>query len=198
MSPTRLQFAPLAVCLAFGLAACGDDSTSSSTAGPVDTAPADTAAADTTAPANDGGGYYFPPADPPATDAPDTSVADTVAPPVDAFTVILVETDDFGDVLADGQGRILYLFANDPPDTPTCTTGCVGTWPPLLVSGTPTYGEGLDATLFTIVRGSGGDQLSYNGHPLYYYAADENPGDTNGQAAGGVWFLVDAEGNAIT
>ena len=49
----------------------------------------------------------------------------------------------------------------------------------------------------TIVRTDGTNQVTFNGHPVYYYAKDANPGDTTGQKVGGVWFVIDAHGNPI-
>ena len=46
-------------------------------------------------------------------------------------------------------------------------------------------------------RADGSDQVTYNGWPLYYYAADEKPGDTKGQDVGGVWFVVTTDGGAV-
>ena len=42
-----------------------------------------------------------------------------------------------------------------------------------------------------------GIQVTYNGWPLYFYAGDTAPGDTNGQGQGGVWYVVDPTGNPI-
>ena len=104
---------------------------------------------------------------------------------------------DLGSILVDGQGNTLYLFTNDTQEeASTCTGGCAGTWPAL--AGTVTAGEGVDESLIGTVAGEDGtEQATYNGWPLYYYAQDTGPGDTNGQGVGGVWWVVDAEGDAI-
>ena len=39
--------------------------------------------------------------------------------------------------------------------------------------------------------------MTLNGHPLYYFASDQSPGDTNGQGIGDVWFVVSPQGEAI-
>jgi predicted lipoprotein with Yx(FWY)xxD motif len=68
----------------------------------------------------------------------------------------------------------------------------------VVVEGEPQAGDGLDAAkVGTITRDDGTVQVTYNGHPLYVFAADTAPGQTNGQGSGGVWFLVDAAGEAI-
>jgi len=111
--------------------------------------------------------------------------------------VNLGETD-LGEVLVDSEGMTLYLFTQDSGGTSACGDGCVDAWPPLLADGAPSGGEGVDASLLgTIERDDGSMQVTYNGHPLYTYAADSAPGDTTGQGVGDVWFAVDAAGEAV-
>ena len=75
-------------------------------------------------------------------------------------------------------------------------------WPPLRVSGKPTVGSGAKASLIgTTPRSDGQSQVTYNGHPLYYYQGDSNAGDTNGQGVNGFgapWYVLSASGDAIT
>ena len=163
MSTTRSKFVPIVISLAFGFAACGDDSKSADT-----TAPDTTAATETS-----------------ATDATDTSVDDS-----GGDVVVMLADSSLGTILVDSAGMTLYVFANDPTDTATCTGGCASTWPPLLVDGEVKVGEGLDDSNFVLVAGEGGQQLSGFGHPLYYYAGDSAPGDVNGDGVGGVWFVA--------
>ena len=67
-----------------------------------------------------------------------------------------------------------------------------------MIADDPSGGDGIDGGLIgTTPRDDGGTQVTYNGHPLYRFAPDEAPGDTNGQGVGGVWFAVDATGNAV-
>jgi len=92
----------------------------------------------------------------------------------------------------------LYLFESDTGDTSTCTGDCAATWPPLIAEA-PTAGEGVDeALLGTTIRDDGEVQVTYDGHPLYGFASDRSPGDTEGQGVGDVWFVVDASGKAVT
>ena len=170
MSLSRSKFAAIGLLAVFGLAACGDDNKSYNDAATT----ADTIAPDTI--------------------APDTTTGDVTIAPAD---VTLTEST-FGPILSDGDGNTLYMYAPDTPDAATCTGGCAGAWPPFLFEGTPSVGEGLSGDLFTTVPGEGGSQLAYNGHPLYRFAGDSAPGDTNGQGSGGVWFILDADGNQIT
>lgn len=112
-------------------------------------------------------------------------------------TIKLVATD-LGEILADAEGRTLYLFTPDRAGESTCYGGCAAAWPPFTVESTPTVGDGLDASLVgTTMRTDGSEQVTYNGWPLYYYAADAAPGDTNGEGVNGVWFVVSAEGKAM-
>jgi hypothetical protein len=46
---------------------------------------------------------------------------------------------------------------------------------------------------------SGVKQVTYNGHPLYYYVGDHTPGDTKGQGLtefGALWFVLAPSGSA--
>jgi predicted lipoprotein with Yx(FWY)xxD motif len=191
MSITRLNLAPFVLAAVFGFAACGDDGTSTT----ADDASADDAT--TSVDPGDRSGYdLYPPATVAETtadtDAPETTVAAAVG------LAVMLADSDLGQILVDGDGNTLYLFANDPPDTVTCTGGCASTWPPMPAPDDLQVGDGLDDSMFSSVAGEAGPQLSFNGHPLYYYGGDSAAGDTNGQGVGGVWFALDASGNAIT
>jgi predicted lipoprotein with Yx(FWY)xxD motif len=51
--------------------------------------------------------------------------------------------------------------------------------------------DGLDAKNFgTITRADGQKQTTYKGMPLYFFAGDKAPGDTNGQGVKDVWYVV--------
>lgn len=103
---------------------------------------------------------------------------------------------DLGSVLVDGEGFTLYVFTNDTDGTSTCYEDCAANWP--AVPGDTAIGSDLDDSLFgTSPRDDGPEQLTVNGMPLYRFTPDEAPGDTNGQGVGGIWFVVDAEGNMI-
>jgi predicted lipoprotein with Yx(FWY)xxD motif len=120
-------------------------------------------------------------------------------------TVNVSESADFGPILVDGDGFSLYLFMQDTQNSGASTCldadGCATEWPPLVTEGEPVAGEGVDETLLgTITRDDGSLQVTYNGWPLYLFAEDTAPGDTNGQGVdefGGLWFLVSTAGEAI-
>jgi len=106
-----------------------------------------------------------------------------------------------GKFLADGQGRTLYLFEADKSSTSTCTGACASAWPPATASAMPMAGGGVSQSLLgTTKRADGTEQLTYNGHPLYYFAADTGSGMAKGQgtkAFGADWYVVDAKGAKI-
>ena len=100
--------------------------------------------------------------------------------------------------LVDGSGRTLYLFVNDEQGPSVCFDECEASWPPVLVGSDMVAGEGIDGELLDrIDRPDGTQQVTYNGWPLYYYVGDTETGHTAGQGLGEVWYVLDAEGNAI-
>ena len=93
-------------------------------------------------------------------------------------------------VLKNARGLTLYYFTPDTATTVACTAGCASTWPPLLSpSGSPTSSPALPGTL-SVVNGPNGNQVLYNGHPLYTYSKDGDSGDAYGQGLFGKWFVV--------
>jgi predicted lipoprotein with Yx(FWY)xxD motif len=124
-----------------------------------------------------------------------TAPADQTQPAGSAL--VEVARTALGDVLVSG-GMTLYAFMPDEGGMPTCYDQCASTWPPLLADGAVSTGEGLDASAFTTVaRTDGGDQVVANGWPLYFFANDAAPGDTNGQGIGDRWFVVGPDGEPI-
>jgi predicted lipoprotein with Yx(FWY)xxD motif len=107
-----------------------------------------------------------------------------------------------GQTLVDSQGRTLYLFEADTAGKSNCNGACTSAWPPYVSHGTPHAGTGVaGALLGTSLRGDGGGtQVTYHGHPLYYYAGDSRPGDATGQgldAFGAKWYVLASSGNKI-
>jgi predicted lipoprotein with Yx(FWY)xxD motif len=104
---------------------------------------------------------------------------------------------DLGEVLTDAEGLTLYGFTNDTDGQPTCEDDCANAWPPVLVEGSE-LPEGLDPAVFSVVqRSDGTSQLKAGEWPLYTFAGDEAPGDTNGQGSGGIWFAVSPTGQLL-
>ena len=111
------------------------------------------------------------------------------------LTLTVAETS-LGAVLANGEGRTVYLFTPDKVGKKSvCTGPCTEVWIPVRSAGEPAAGDGVDASLIsTIERPDGSRQITYNGHPLYTLVDDAAPGDVKGQSVGGVWFAVTPAG----
>ena len=107
-------------------------------------------------------------------------------------TLTATQNAKLGSVLSGPSGLTLYYYAKDTNGVSNCTGGCAGVWPPLTVTGTPTAGTGVGGAIGTLTRSDGTVQVTYNGWPLYYYAADQKPGDTTGQGVAGVWSVATA------
>jgi predicted lipoprotein with Yx(FWY)xxD motif len=132
--------------------------------------------------------------------AGDTSTVGSTVPAAGGAATIATADTDMGTVLVDQEGFTLYLFTNDTGSSSTCTAdgGCAATWPAITTNGAPVAGDGVDASLLgTTTRDDGTTQVTYAGHPIYRYSGDEAAGDTNGQGVGGIWFAVDAQGQAV-
>jgi predicted lipoprotein with Yx(FWY)xxD motif len=85
----------------------------------------------------------------------------------------------------------VYLFTKDTTaGESTCEGDCAAAWPPVATAEMPVLPPGIPGTLGEAARPDGTTQLSYNDIPLYYYAKDAAPGDTTGQDAGDVWYIV--------
>jgi len=95
----------------------------------------------------------------------------------------------------------LYLFAGDSGPTSACTGAGAVNRPPLRVRGTSLVGSGAKPSdVGRTARPNGISQLTYNGHPLYTFVNDKQPGDTNGEginAFGGSWFAVSPAGARV-
>jgi len=110
-----------------------------------------------------------------------------------------VASSKLGKILVDANGRTLYAFDHDTPTMSACTVanGCAGLWPPLMMTGPPTGGTGVTASMLSVL--AGGTQVVYGGHPLYTFAMDTAPGDLKGQGfAGNIWHVVSPTGQTIT
>ena len=127
-----------------------------------------------------------------------TTVWATPAQGQEAADVVVSQDATLGNILTDPEGNTLYLFTRDERNVSNCSGGCATAWPPLLTTADPVAGEGVNAgRLGTITRSDNSLQVTYNGWPLYYRGTDVNPGDTNGQDIGGVWFVVSTYGGPI-
>jgi predicted lipoprotein with Yx(FWY)xxD motif len=108
-----------------------------------------------------------------------------------ATSGIAVSPNQAGNILVDDHGMTLYRFTPDQPNNSVCYGSCASDWPPVLVDSIPSTSDAsLGANLGIAPRTDGTQQLTYQGSPLYYFVADAQPGDTNGQGVSGVWFVV--------
>jgi predicted lipoprotein with Yx(FWY)xxD motif len=121
-----------------------------------------------------------------------------------AATSVMVKTanSSAGKYLVGPNGKALYLFMADKNGKSACSGACAKVWPPLTTTGKPgVSGGAVAADLGTITRSDGTKQVTYKGHPLYYYVSDTSPGQTTGQGSnnfGAKWWLVAPSGAAIT
>jgi len=119
----------------------------------------------------------------------------------DKSSTVKLAGSKLGQILVDSKGRTLYLFEADTNGKSTCSGTCAATWPPLTVA-SPSAGSGVDdGALVTTKRADGTQQVTYHGHPLYYYAGDgSSPGSTKGEnlnTFGGIWYVVDSSGKGV-
>lgn len=123
--------------------------------------------------------------------------ADEAESPAEVTMLAIGETG-FGPILVDATGRTLYLFADDPAGESRCLEECAAAWPPLIAGDELRAQEGVDAALLgTTERPDGTTQLTYNGHPLYFFVDDLQPGETNGQGVAGQWYVISPTGEAV-
>jgi predicted lipoprotein with Yx(FWY)xxD motif len=117
-------------------------------------------------------------------------------------TVIKTTAGSTGAFLTDKSGRAVYLWVKDGKNMSACSGACAGAWPPVTATGAVTASGSVQASgLSTITRSDGTKQVTYDGHPLYYFAGDSGSGQTNGQGNDGFgakWWLVSPSGAQIT
>ena len=125
------------------------------------------------------------------------SQAGSPAPAVMDTSTIKVSSSPLGNILTDGSGRTLYLFIEDGKNTNSmnCDAACIRLWPHM--EGKPHAGKGAQASLIGATKGGGKAQVTYAGHPLYYYANDRASGDVKGQGIDKIWYVMNAKGTAI-
>jgi predicted lipoprotein with Yx(FWY)xxD motif len=101
-------------------------------------------------------------------------------------------------MLYDDAGQAIYIWELEESDEPVCYDDCAEAWPPVLTKGDPVARGDVDpALLATTRRRDGATQVTYNGHPLYYYA-HEGPGEVKCHDVathGGLWWVVRPDGN---
>ena len=114
---------------------------------------------------------------------------------------VTARSSRYGRIVFDGSGRALYLFSRDRAGRSSCSGACAKAWPPFLTKNAPKAGAGLRASLLGTTRRIDGTlQVTYAGHPLYYYSGDLKPGQIKCQGVsnfGGLWRVVTPAGKAV-
>lgn len=121
-------------------------------------------------------------------------VADNTAQYVDGNLLLGTDaTTTLGTYLIGYNGMTLYRFAKDSAGTSTCANECAAKWPPYVVASTDALENlqsGIKGVVSSIARTDGSMQVTYNGSPLYFFAADTKSGDTSGNKVNNAWFVL--------
>ena len=107
-----------------------------------------------------------------------------------------------GTILATGPKKMtVYMFEADKTSKSTCSGACAVAWPPVIAKGSPSAsGQAASADLGTTTRAGGIKQVTYKGHPLYYFIKDKDDGDAYGQGAhafGADWYVLTPSGKKV-
>jgi predicted lipoprotein with Yx(FWY)xxD motif len=114
---------------------------------------------------------------------------------------VRVHLSQYGRNLVDARGRTLYLFTADSPSVTRCAGACAEAWPPYTVTSSRLAQAASEQAIGRLRRGDGTSQVTYHGHPLYYYVGDRSPGQILCQDVeeyGGHWWIVSPRGTAVT
>jgi predicted lipoprotein with Yx(FWY)xxD motif len=118
--------------------------------------------------------------------------------PTASGATVSAQPTSLGTIIVDGKGRTVYDFANDKTSASTCTGACAANWPFVPAPASlPASLPGVTGKLGTTIRTGGARQLTIAGHPVYTFAGDSAPGQTNGQGKvldGGLWTVVSPAG----
>lgn len=171
-TPTTGMIAVLGVS-ALLVAGCGSSSKTSSSTAAASTTPATTTQASTTTPAAATG-----------------------------TTVVVKRASKLGTIVAAGPKKLtVYMFEGDKGASSSCSGACASVWPPVTTSSSPTAATGANtADLGTITRSDGSTQVTYKGHPLYFFERDKDSGDSYGQGVHGFgadWYVLTPSGNKV-
>lgn len=136
------------------------------------------------------------------TEEPSNDTSESAAPEEAEGTALAVADSDLGEIVVDGEGMTLYMFDKDSQGSgsSTCEGQCATNWPPLNTEATSADDIGVEdvtGEVGTITGVDGKTQVTLNGWPLYYFAADKAAGDTTGQGVGGIWWVLSPEGERI-
>jgi predicted lipoprotein with Yx(FWY)xxD motif len=110
-------------------------------------------------------------------------------------SAVHADSSQYGRILFDNRGFVVYAFTHDAPGRSRCTGACAKAWPPYIVKRAPT-GKLLGAAR----RADGRLQVTYAGKPLYYYVGDRRPGQIlcqNVKEYGGLWLVLRPDGSYV-
>ena len=155
---------------------------------PAASAPASISPSPSASTSTSGGGRGDYSYEDPPSDAPSASPAEGTG-----TVAVNTATGPLGTYLTGPDNLTLYTFKPDGPSTSNCDGGCAEAWPPFTVEAGTGFvpGDGVEGELTTFPRADGTLQVAYDGAPLYYFANDTTPGDTNGQWLGDNWFVAE-------
>jgi len=129
-----------------------------------------------------------------------TALASTSGPAA-RTTQVATGPSGLGRILVDSRGRTLYLFEKDRRGMSACSGLCTAYWPPLLTHGKSITGKGAKGSLLgSIRRADGSRQVTYAGHPLYFFSGDTSRGQINGEGLtdfGAAWWALSPAGKKI-
>jgi predicted lipoprotein with Yx(FWY)xxD motif len=130
-----------------------------------------------------------------------TATATTRPSTAAAAPVVTTTKTALGTFLVGPNGRTLYLFEADKGSKSACNGACATAWPPLTATAKPKAGGAASMSLLgTSKRTDGSSGVTYAGHPLYYFAGDSSPGQTNGEGStgfGAEWYVVSTGGKPL-
>lgn len=114
-------------------------------------------------------------------------------------SLVEVTDSEYGKILVDEDGRTLYAFDKETTERSECFGACAEAWPPFYTDGEPQAGKGVEQGLLGSTGHEGKELVTYDGHPLYYYA-EEGPNEVLCQGVdefGGLWLVVNPSGTPI-
>jgi predicted lipoprotein with Yx(FWY)xxD motif len=139
---------------------------------------------------------------PSTTAAAAATSATTATAPAAPGEAILTKHSKLGTILAAGPNKMtVYLFEADRPGQAACQGACAQVWPPVTSAGAARAGgAAVAADLGTLTRQDGTTQVTYKGHPLYFYVKDKDGGDAYGQGIksfGADWYTLKPNGSKL-
>ncbi len=117
----------------------------------------------------------------------------TPVPTPSPYTINIASKALIGNYLVDGRGMTLYYTVSDRTNYSNLPDETLSVWPPFYVSNIIVSPSLNAADSGTYTRDNNVRQTTYKGYPLYYFFQDKTPGDTLGNKAGGVWFIVNPD-----